>query len=211
MAQRYIKAFYDWLDNMSELTDEEAGRLFRALLLYAQGENPEFLGNERFVFPSMRAQIDRDKDAYEAVVERNKRNGSKGGRPKSNPENPDEPSGLFGNPENPDEPKTKTKTKTKTKNKINIGGAGGDPAPKRKRFSPPSVEEVRTYINSMGYSVSAQGFVDFYTSNGWKVGKNTMRDWKAAVRGWQARENKPVDPRPRITERRVDFDALYDR
>lgn len=55
---------------------------------------------------------------------------------------------------------------------------------KRYRFVPPTVEEVEAYINEKGYSIDAHKFVDYYTANGWKVGKNPMKDWKAAVRNW---------------------------
>ena len=41
------------------------------------------------------------------------------------------------------------------------------------------------YINEKGYNIRASKFVDYYTSNGWKVGKNPMKDWKAAVRTWE--------------------------
>jgi len=56
---------------------------------------------------------------------------------------------------------------------------------KRKRFSPPTLEEVQAYCIERGNNVDAQHFVDHYTSNGWLVGKNKMRDWKAAVRTWE--------------------------
>ena len=59
------------------------------------------------------------------------------------------------------------------------------------RFVPPTVEEVRAYCNERGSGVDAERFVDFYASKGWVVGKTKMRDWKAAVRGWD-REDKPV-------------------
>lgn len=55
---------------------------------------------------------------------------------------------------------------------------------KRYRFVPPTIEEVEDYINEKGYRVNAHKFVDYYTSNGWRVGKNPMKDWKAAVRNW---------------------------
>lgn len=55
----------------------------------------------------------------------------------------------------------------------------------RKRFAPPTVEEVRAYCSERGNSVDAQRFVDHYESNGWKVGRNKMKDWKAAVRTWE--------------------------
>ena len=59
---------------------------------------------------------------------------------------------------------------------------------KERRFTPPSVEEVRAYITEKSYNVDADAFVDFYTSKGWKVGNQSMKDWKAAVRTWNKRE-----------------------
>lgn len=53
------------------------------------------------------------------------------------------------------------------------------------RFTPPSLQEVTSYCAERGNHVDAQRFVDYYTSNGWKVGKNQMKDWKAAVRTWE--------------------------
>ena len=67
-----------------------------------------------------------------------------------------------------------------------------------KRFSPPTYEEVNIYCNERGNDVDAQAFVDFYTSNGWKVGNNPMKDWKAAVRTWEKRDKKkPAKPAPK--------------
>ena len=60
--------------------------------------------------------------------------------------------------------------------------------PPRSRFVPPTVEEVSAYCQERNKGVDPQRFVDFYTANGWKVGKNTMKDWKAAVRTWENRD-----------------------
>ncbi len=79
--------------------------------------------------------------------------------------------------------KDKDKDKDKDKKRDNIESMAVKP-PARARFSPPSVEEVKAYCSENGYAVDAQRFVDYYTSNGWKVGKNPMKDWKAAVRTW---------------------------
>ena len=57
-----------------------------------------------------------------------------------------------------------------------------------KRFVPPTVHDVRAYCNETGRHIDADYFVDFYTSKGWKVGKNPMKDWKAAVRTWAKRD-----------------------
>ena len=60
--------------------------------------------------------------------------------------------------------------------------------PASHRFIPPTIDEVRAYCAENGYTVDADRFVDYYTSNGWKVGKNPMKDWKAAVRTWNGKE-----------------------
>ena len=57
-----------------------------------------------------------------------------------------------------------------------------------KRFTPPTLEEVAAYCRERGNSVSPERFIDYYTSNGWKVGRNPMKDWKAAVRNWEKGE-----------------------
>lgn len=55
----------------------------------------------------------------------------------------------------------------------------------RARFIPPTVDQVREYCLERNNSVDAETFVDFYTGKGWMVGKNKMKDWKAAVRTWE--------------------------
>ena len=63
----YVKAFYDWPEQMSALTDAEKGRLFVAILKYGEtGEIPEMQGAERILFPVFKAQIDRDAGRSEA-------------------------------------------------------------------------------------------------------------------------------------------------
>ena len=64
-------------------------------------------------------------------------------------------------------------------------GDSNESQPKRKQFKPPSVEEVREYCCERMNNVNAEAFVDFYESKGWMVGKNKMKDWKAAVRTWE--------------------------
>ena len=61
------------------------------------------------------------------------------------------------------------------------------PKEKVKRFKPPSVKEVEQYCFDKEYSIDAEAFIGFYESNGWKVGKNPMKNWKAALTTWQKR------------------------
>jgi len=59
-----------------------------------------------------------------------------------------------------------------------------------KRFTPPIFSELCDYINSKNYNVSANRFMDYYESNGWKVGKNKMVSWKHAVSSWNTKNNE---------------------
>lgn len=54
-----------------------------------------------------------------------------------------------------------------------------------KKFIPPTVQEVRAYCMERGNDVDPERFVDFYEAKGWMVGKNKMKDWRAAVRNWE--------------------------
>ena len=56
---------------------------------------------------------------------------------------------------------------------------------KAKRFTPPTLEDVQAYCMERNNNVDPQHFIDYYTSNGWQVGKNKMKDWKAAIRTWE--------------------------
>lgn len=61
---------------------------------------------------------------------------------------------------------------------------------KKKKFAPPTVDEVKQYCLERNNTVNAESFVDFYESKGWMVGKNKMTSWKAAVRTWERANNK---------------------
>jgi hypothetical protein len=61
---------------------------------------------------------------------------------------------------------------------------------KSRRFTPPSLSDVKEYCTKRNNQVDPESFINFYTSKGWMVGKNKMKDWKAAVRTWEKKENK---------------------
>ena len=57
-----------------------------------------------------------------------------------------------------------------------------------RRFTPPSADQVQRYCQERNNCVDPVRFVDYYESNGWMVGRNKMKDWKAAVRSWERKE-----------------------
>lgn len=198
MALESFNAYHSYLDTMEALNDAECGRLFRALLEYsATGAAPELRGNERFVFPGMRSQIDRDIEKYNAKCARNRENGEKGGGhlPPNAPERPRTP------------PKDKEKDKEKDKDKDKDISFPPNGVKENAHAHRPTVEEVAAYCRERGNSVDAERFVDFYASKGWKVGNQPMKDWKACVRTWERREDKPKQTSRFATP---DYDAMED-
>ena len=69
-----------------------------------------------------------------------------------------------------------------------IHGSAKSTTTKRKRFEKPSISDIKQYCMERNNNVNAEQFFDYYESNGWKVGKNSMKDWKAAVRTWERSE-----------------------
>ena len=87
-----------------------------------------------------------------------------------------------------------------------------EPTPKKKtsRFIPPTEAEVKQYCLENGYTLDAQRFVDFYECKGWMVGKNKMKDWRAAVRTWAKKDQGGVikskaRAQPEEIEESIDF------
>ena len=90
--------------------------------------------------------------------------------------------------------------------KVSIGKVSKDIEPP-KRFTAPSIEDVKEYCSERKHNVDAERFIDYYTANGWKVGKNPMKDWKAAVRSWE--RNDFGKPKTAETEHSFDLDDFF--
>lgn len=166
------------LKAISKLPDEEAGALIKALIS-GDDENLPFMAD--LVYPMIKGQVDRMTE----FREKQRANGAKGGRPKNPTETQTKPN------DNPNE--TQAEPKEKPPVPIPEPIEKETPTVLRKRFVPPTVEEVSEYVREKGYQVDPERFVDFYQSKNWYVGKNKMVDWKAAVRNW-AKDRKTQTP-----------------
>lgn len=117
MAKCYVKAFFDWIEQVSALEDDEKGRLFVAILEYARsGEVSDMQGRESILFPVFKSQIDRDMESSKKQSE----NGKKGGRPKAkteSEENQTKPKQTKRKPAKANKEEEKEKDKEKDKDK----------------------------------------------------------------------------------------------
>ena len=226
MARNYAALLHEYLEEMELYTDEEFGRLCRALLRYSMsGEVQELTGQEKFAWQRVKTQEDRFQTSYEEASIKRREAGKNGAAKRWDGKNGNAINAIAndgnainaiandGNAINAiandgnaipgiasDSKNSKTETKTKTETNIPLPSEEGN---KRKKFAPPTVEEVAEYVAKRGSRVDPQGFIDFYEAKGWVVGKTPMKDWKAACRNSNIRLYLPLSAlRPRQNEAR---------
>lgn len=90
---------------------------------------------------------------------------------------------------------------------IELDSSAKSTTTKRKRFEKPTISDIEQYCIERNNNVNAEHFFDYYESNGWKVGKNSMKDWKAAVRTWERSEYRKPTTKKTNTEQTLD--AIY--
>lgn len=201
MAKPGVMFYFDIRPCLKRLSIEDKGLLFEAILDYAEhGTEPDFDGVVGVAWDFIKPGIDRDSDRYgnqvlqkqyAAYVREAKK---KGLTPlsfddwKATPDN--ERCRLISadNERYPTTTTTSTPSTTPTTATNATIESKADKQPTRHRFLPPTVDEVRAYCTEKGYPIDPQRFVDYYTSNGWMVGRNKMKDWRAAVRTWSRKE-----------------------
>jgi len=159
MSKKSFILYTDTLEVLDEMTDEEAGQLFRAIKEYQDGNEPDMDRATRIAFSSFRKQFQRDEAKYEEVAQRNRENGQKGGRPsepRRTQKNPEEPGGFSQNPEEP------TKTQKNPENLDSDSGSGSDsvresgPPLSQRKNSPSKKEEKKGKQGSLPVEASAQ-------------------------------------------------------
>ncbi len=194
MKESYILHTNAW-PAIEKLADDQLGRLFRAINLYALGEEvPELDAATHMAFAFIAAQLDRDDQKYseisarrraaaEARWQHNNANASKSMQTMQMHD-------LHYDNEN-DNGNDNGNGNENDNDNINVvvNRRAGAPATtkttERAVFKKPSIEQVAAYCQERNNGIDAEGFVDYYEANGWKVGRNPMKDWKATVRTWE--------------------------
>lgn len=197
MAKPGVMFYFDIRPCIKRLTLEEKGLLFEAILDYGEfGTIPAVDGTVGVAWDFIHQRLDRDTSRYDEKVEQTKyavavREAKKKGYQlplfeKWRLLSEGERERLLSD----DNERYPTSTTTSTTTTTSTIESMADKPPARHRFTPPTVDEVRAYCTEKGYRVDPERFVDYYTSNGWRVGKNPMKDWKASVRSWNGKEDR---------------------
>lgn len=183
---KYLKVWTDFEGALSPLKDDEIGRLFLHMIHYAKtGEEPSaFVGNEAFIWPAAK----RDIDVAAEKAEKMRENGSKGGIAKSKNNQMIANAGKSYQIVANDSKTYQNEANAGYKTRQDMTRHDMTQQDSKRRFTPPTLQEVTDYCQSRNNGVDPQRFIDFYASKGWMVGKNAMKDWKACVRTWEGRD-----------------------
>ena len=187
--------YRNFMKAVKRLPVEKQGAAYEAYLMYAM-DGEEYVGDDYAIaalLESFRDQLDEDREKYKAKCARTQKINSERNR---------------------NEVETKSKrNRTEVESDIDIDididskerVSKDTPKKAQKRFTPPTVDEVAAYCRERGNHVDPNRFVDFYASKGWRVGNQSMRDFKAAVRTWEKRDGTTPDRYG--TQRECDLDA----
>lgn len=185
---------------------EERGALYEAICNYALcGTEPQLSGAVAGMFELIRPNLDASRrKAENRLGKKQSENKQKTNQQQNEKKR-----------EKKKESESKSESESEKENEYYVlGGAGGndsspaDKPPGSQRFTPPSVEDVRAYCEERHNGIDPQRFVDFYEAKGWMLGKNKMKNWKAAVRTWEQRENGKEKELSEFDKRTQEYEAL---
>ena len=192
---------------INELTDEEAGKIFKAIFEYeTTKEIPKLEKTLKIVFTQFKIKLDFYEESYNKKCLKNKENIKKYWEKKKEQEEDTNEYDRIRTNTNVYKIKEKEKEKEKEKTNINIIKKESI---KKKVFKKPTIEEINKYCGERNNGINAEAFYDFYESKNWYVGKNKMSDWKACVRTWEKREDKKESKYKTAEEKRQEIYAKF--
>jgi hypothetical protein len=153
--------------------EEQQELLFKITQYMFDNKNPKLNDSQMKIFKNLKRPLDKSKIKSKATSKQN---------------------------QNEIKTKSKTNQKENTSNDVNVNVNGNV---KNNKFIKPSIEEIKEYCNERKNGIDANAFYDFYESKGWKVGNQSMKNWKACIRTWEQR-NKKQDNVPEWFETNIE-------
>ena len=206
---------------IEDLPEELKGAFLRYIYEYGINEiEPELSGLELTVWLKIKRRIDDDVQAYERKVsnlKQNKNRTATGAKTATTTDNRTDtertPNGhRTENTTEEEKPNGDRADSVSVNDSVNVSDSvnvaeakPAEPAPARKRFVKPELEEIREFCFEKNINIDVDRFFNYYESKGWKVGVSPMKDWKAAVRNWA--KNDSLYSRPGSTRISSDTSA----
>ena len=204
MERKQFTWYRSYYDALKELPAEEFRDIVLAVCAYAlDGEEPELSGVARSIFTLIRPtlEVGRSRAENRSRSEQTVLSAEQtGNRPEQTKNKPEQTQNKRKQTDNKQEQTRKEKEKEREKESENDSYCSPPPPSGPKRFVPPTLAEVQSYVAERQSPVDPQGFIDFYASKGWMVGKTPMKDWKAACRNaetWERWSRKEASAPPK--------------
>lgn len=172
----------------NKLPDEIAGKLIKHIFAYVNDENP--IASDlllEIAFEPIKLQLKRDLRKYDEYIDKQRINGAKGGRP-TKPNETQKTQAFFDKPKKADN--------------VNANENENDNERNKRGFVKPTIEQLKEYMREQGMNDIAENWLNHYEANGWKVGKNAMKDWKASVRTWKTNQKNNL-PSQQVVHKKV--------
>lgn len=171
--------FQEYKQNISLLSQSQKGDLLDAIFAYNEGEKITLEPVVEMAFSFIKSDLDRNREKYQNIVERNKINGLRGGRPKTQ----ENPVGYLGTQRNPKNLDNGNDNKDDNGNKdVNKKES------KKKSFTKPTLQDVQDYCKERNNNVDAKKFFDYYSAGDWKDAKgNQVKNWKQKLLTWESK------------------------
>ena len=171
---------------VQKLSIEQRGVLLSALMLYQLGEQlPNMDLATELTFTFMASQMDKDNEKYAEIVEKRREAGRRSAEKRNASQQVLTSVNHNDNDNVNDNVNVNDNENDNDTLKSVYMDANASRTPKRATFKKPTVDEVRAYCQERQNNIDPERFVDYYESNGWKVGRNAMKSWQAAVRTWE--------------------------
>ena len=183
--------YCDIIHTVEQLTDEQAGDLFRHILRYVNDQDPQSDSViTKIAFEPIKQALKRDLDKYKSICERNSDNAKKRWDATASDRIPKHTKNADSDIDSDSDIDKDIKV--------------------NKGFVKPSIVEIKTYMIEIGMTDVSEKWFDYYESNGWLVGKNKMKNWKAAVRTWKNNNLSNNVTTPQVINRKIFNLADYD-
>ena len=175
--------YCDLIHTVEQLTDEQAGDLFKHILRYVNDQEPQTENViTRIAFEPIKQSLKRDLQKYEDIRKRNQDNARKRWDATASDRIPND---------------------TKNADSVSDSVSGSVNVKKEiKGFVKPTIEQLKEYMSEPGMNDIAENWLNHYEANGWMVGKNKMKDWKASVRTWKTNQ-KNNSATPQVVHKKV--------
>jgi len=178
--------YCDLIHTVEQLTDEQAGDLFKHILRYVNDQEPQTDNViTRIAFEPIKQSLKRDLQKYEHIRKRNQDNARKRWDATASDRIPKD-----------------TKNADSVSDSVSDSDSVSVNDINKKGFVKPTIEQLKEYMSEQGMNDIAENWLNHYESNGWMVGKVKMKDWKASVRTWKTNQ-KNNSPSPQVVHKKV--------